>query len=102
MSYARIAVIHFQPGTDADALVASVKPRLLAMVSEQPGFLSYAMVRTGASTVTAITMWETRDQAEQGILLAEQFNRDAVGSAIASVDASSGEVMIQEHAHIPA
>src|SRR6516165_1786551 len=26
MSYARIAVIHFQPGTDADAIIASVKP----------------------------------------------------------------------------
>ena len=104
MSYARIAMIHFQPGTDLDALVASVKPQLLAMLREQPGFVSYAMVRTDASTAstTAVTMWETREQAEQGVLHAEQCNCEAVGSAIASVEASFGEVIIQEHAQIVA
>jgi hypothetical protein len=83
MSYARIAVIHFQPGTDADAIIASVKPGCWKL-RKQPGFVSYAMIRTNASTVTAITTWEAREQAKQGVLLAAQFNREAVGSAIAS------------------
>jgi hypothetical protein len=102
MSYARIAVIHLQPGTDTDATIASVKPRLLEMLRKQSGFVSYAMIRTNSSTVTAVTTWASREQAEQGMLLAEQFNREAVGSAIASVEASFGEVIIQEHARIPA
>jgi hypothetical protein len=33
MSNMRMAVIHFQPETDADALLASVKPRLLEMIA---------------------------------------------------------------------
>jgi heme-degrading monooxygenase HmoA len=102
MSYMRIAVIHFQPETDADALLASVKPRLLEMLRQQTGFVSYAMVGTDASTVTAITMWETREQAERGVQLAEKFNQEAAGSAIASVDASMGEVIIEEHTRVPA
>ena len=48
MSYMRIAVIHFQPETDAAALLASVKPQLLEMLRQQTGFVSYAMVRTDA------------------------------------------------------
>jgi ethanolamine utilization microcompartment shell protein EutL len=97
MSYARIAVIHLQRATDADAMIASVKPALLEMLRKQPGFVSYAMIRTSTSTVTAVTIWEAREQAEQGVLLAEQFNRDGVGSAIAAVEASFGEVIIHEH-----
>ena len=91
MSYARIAVIHFQPGTDADALVASIKPHLVETLHEQPGFVSYAMARTDSSTVTAITMWEACDKAEHGVLHAEEFNRNAVDSALASVESSFGE-----------
>jgi heme-degrading monooxygenase HmoA len=102
MSYARIAMIHFQPGTDLDALISSVKPRLLQMLREQAGFVDYAMIQTNAASVAAVTTWETREQAERGVALAEEFNREAAGSAIAAVEASLGEVLIQEHAHIPA
>ena len=66
------------------------------MLRQQTGFINYTLVRTGEHTVTAVVTWETREQAEEGFKRAEEFNRQVAG--IVSVDASFGEVILEEHA----
>jgi heme-degrading monooxygenase HmoA len=95
MPYARAAIVRLKQSGDLDEVVHRVQDRV-AMLRQEPGFLSYTAIQTHADEVIAITLWESREQAEAGSHTSEQWNRQNVASLLESTEAFLGAVLIHE------
>src|SRR5438105_14339193 len=64
-------------------------------LSEQPGFLGYHLIASGADEVVSVTLFEGEEQAVHSNELAARFVRDRLQAfQLNVVSAISGEVMI--------
>lgn len=97
MPFARAAVVRFKPGSDVEGVVRRVRERV-ATVRHQPGFLNYTAIKTSDDEAITLTLWETREQAEEGARSAERWNRENVAPLLESAEAYLGEVLIYEPA----
>jgi heme-degrading monooxygenase HmoA len=97
MSYARVALLRFKPETDFDD-IRSKAEQVVTHLRQQPGFLSYTAMRAGDDIAIVLTVWATREQGEQGVTAAEQWNRQNLGALVASVQGYFGEVILQQQA----
>jgi heme-degrading monooxygenase HmoA len=98
MPYARAAIVRFKQSGDVDEAVRRVRERVM-LLQRQPGFISYTAIQTRANEVIALTLWQTREQAEAGARSTEQWNREHVAPMLESSEAHLGEVVIHEAAH---
>lgn len=97
MPYARAAVVRFKSGSDVAGAVQRVRERV-ATVRQQPGFINYTAIKTSDNEAIALTLWETREQAEEGARSADRWNRENVAPLLESAEAYLGEVLIYEPA----
>ena len=95
MPYARAAIVRLKESSDLDEVIHRVQDRL-ALLRREPGFVSYTAIQTRADEVIAITLWESREQAEAGAHMSEQWNRQNVASMLESTEAFLGAVLIHE------
>ena len=93
MPYARAAIVRLKQSSDLDEVVRRVQERV-ATLRRQPGFISYTAIQTRANEVIALTLWQTREQAEAGARSTEQWNREHVAALFESSEAFLGEVLI--------
>lgn len=102
-NYGRVGFYTFQPGT-LDPLIDKARAELVPMTRRQPGFLRYAVVRTGADSVVSLSAWEAREQSEQAAQQLAGWVRENFGPGLLSVDNYIGEIVLSEWSadHLPA
>jgi heme-degrading monooxygenase HmoA len=97
MPYARAAIVRLKRSSDLDEVVRRVRERV-ATLRQEPGFISYTAIQTRADEVIALTLWETREQAEAAAQRTERWNREHVAALLESTEAFLGAVLIHEGA----
>lgn len=91
MTYIRLALYRFQPGT-VDEVIRRGEKELLPMFREQDGFVAYEVVRTGQDTGFAINTWSAREQAEAASARAQGWMREHFAPVLVSAETHVGEV----------
>ena len=94
MQYARIAVYKAKPGSTltADETIRRSQTGMLPIFRNQPGFVSYGIVKTGPDSVISISFWQSRRQAEAAVQLAASWAKDNVAEMSESVQNYVGEL----------
>jgi len=85
------------PTMSADQMARRVEEELLPKLSKLPGFISYSVIDTNDRTLATISLFETREAAEQSTRAAKAWlkkNREAMGEPKLRV--TTGEVKLQK------
>lgn len=104
MAHARVVVYTFKAGTAGEA-VSKAEREVLPMLRNQPGFISYTIVRSGDDTAVSFSMWDSKRQAEEANRVTGAWVQENLSRSLVSVDRHMGEVAFTFppiHAHIPA
>ncbi len=91
MPFARIAHFQYQPET-LDNTIALVKASLLPLFQKIPGFISYTIVKYDSDRGLSIVKCQTRDQADEALKRAAEWNRVHARETTLSLEAFIGEI----------
>lgn len=65
-----------------DVIALAAKEQFFPLFERLPGFVSYTLVDTGGNTVTSVTIFETRTQAEAGNLAVRDLIRQVLSQVV--------------------
>lgn len=99
MSYARVGIFRFKPGT-SDEMMRTTQENAFAMLSRLPGFIFYHAVRTGEGRAVSISSWETEAQAKEAVRMMDEWIDRSVPSLLTESDVFVGEVSVEEAAPV--
>jgi heme-degrading monooxygenase HmoA len=91
-TYGRIGFYSFKPGS-FDSLLDKGRAELPALMEQQPGFLRYAVLRTGPDDIASLSAWETREQSEAAANRLVGWVRENFGENLVSAEGLIGETM---------
>ncbi len=91
MRHARIGFYKFAPGK-ADEALSKAEKGMFAIYREQPGFVSYHLVKTGPDAGVSISTGESAQQAEAASGLAAGWVRENIAPLVETVWNHTGEV----------
>lgn len=94
-NYGRIGFYSFKQGT-LDPLIEKARAEPVPMTQQLPGFLRYALVRTGPDSVASLSAWETREQSAQAAQQLAGWVRENFGPGLLSVDNHIGEIVLSD------
>jgi len=95
MAYARAAIVRLKRSSDLDEVVRRVREHV-ATLQRAAGFISYTAIQTRTDEVIALTLWDTREQAEAAAQQTEHWKREHVAAMLEASEASLGAVLIHE------
>jgi heme-degrading monooxygenase HmoA len=95
MPYARAAIVRLKRSSDLDEVVRRVREHV-ATLQRAPGFISYTAIQTRDDEVIALTLWDTREQAEAAAQRTERWKQEQVAAMLEASEASLGAVLIHE------
>ena len=72
MRYTRLATYDMVKGTFPE-LVSLADKGILPIFAREPGFVDYGLIDAGQNKVVSISIWETREQAQKAVTLAQTF-----------------------------
>ena len=72
MRYTRLATYKLTNGTFPE-LVGMAEKGILPIFTREPGFVDYGLVDAGQHKVVSISIWETREQAQKAVTVAETW-----------------------------
>jgi heme-degrading monooxygenase HmoA len=81
MEYLRVATYTINKGTFREIADLAYEG-MLPTYQRQPGFIRYGLADVGDRTCLSISLWETHDQAEAAVPVAETWVRDHMGDRI--------------------
>ncbi len=93
--HARIALYKVKPGS-ADLVTQKARTGMLPIFQQQPGYVSYAGVQTGADSVVSISSWDTAEQADRAVLSAAEWVKSNIAEHVVSVENHVGSVAFWE------
>lgn len=93
--YGSIVTWQFKPGT-YDQVSSEIRERFVPALTQQPGFRSLSIIRTGEDAVTTIIVYDSQEHAESSFPLMATMVRERIGSQIADMQRSAGEVVSEE------
>ena len=91
MQYVRVAVYKARPGT-VDEMARRAEAGMLPIFRNQPGFVAYGIVKTGADEGISLSVWETREQAEKAVQAAAEWVKDNLADIAESVQNHVGDL----------
>jgi hypothetical protein len=94
-NYIRSGFYTFKPGT-LDPLIEKSRQELPPLMQRQPGFLRYAVVRTGPDSIASLTAWETRAQSEAAAQQLVGWVKENFGANLVSAEDKIGEVILSD------
>jgi len=94
-NYIRAGFYTFKPGT-FDPLIEKSRQELPQLMQRQPGFLRYAVVRTGSDSIASLTAWETRAQSETAAQQLMGWVRENFGTDLVSAENKIGAVILSD------
>jgi heme-degrading monooxygenase HmoA len=93
MAYARIGLYTVKPDT-LDGILTRAAAELVPQTRQQPGFLRFFTIRTGEDSLVSVTVWQSKEQAEQAAERHSSWGRAAMGASLVKVDNHVGEMII--------
>jgi len=86
--------LHERP---SDQIDQRVREGFVPLIARLPGFVSYNLVRSTDGTMVSISVFETREAAEQSTRLASDWAHDHVPSLVRNAPVIlSGEVIVSQ------
>jgi predicted ester cyclase len=99
MPYARVSFFQYKPGTLKDA-IAKAEQKLVPLLRQQAGFLSFSVVARKDDMGLAITSWQTRENAEAGMQQVGRWADENLGALRLAGEAFLGEVRLDIEASL--
>ena len=94
-TYGRIGFYTLKPGS-LDPLIEKAREVMPAPITQQPGFMRYAVLRSGPEEITSLSVWESREQAEASAKHLVGWMHDNSSSEVTSADNLFGETIVSE------
>ena len=91
MQFTYIEIMKVKPGTMAETL-RKTETELLPLYRQAPGFVAYTIARTDEVSATALSIWQTREQAEHARAVREAWIRQGTLSSIATLQHAIGSL----------
>jgi hypothetical protein len=95
--YVRIATYDIKDGTFQE-LAELAREGMLRTFQEQPGFIRYGFADLGDSKCVSLSLWETHQQADASVPVAERWVREHVGDKVELRSTQIGDLAFFEGA----
>ena len=90
-THGRVAVYKFKPGA-ADQVIAKARSGFLPLLQGQPGFVRYAVVKTGDDSGISYSGWRSKEQADAAVASAASWVKQNLADLVVSVENHVGEM----------
>ena len=101
MRYTRISNYDLIKG-DFTELTDLVEKGILPMFVKEPGFVDYGLVDAGNHKVVALSIWETREEAQKSAAIAGTWVKDNMGDRVRLLNTTIGELSLFHGAPVAA
>ena len=101
MRYTRLATYELVKGTFPELTVMAEKG-ILPMLHKEPGFVDYGLVDTGQSKIIAISIWETREEAQKSATVAATWVKENIADRVRLVTSYIGDLALFHGAPVAA
>lgn len=96
MSFARVGMFHFQPGT-TDEVIREIQENACDYLRSLPGFISYVAIEGEGARGASVSVWHSREAADDATKRMDEWIRHTASHAVLiSSDVFVGEVTIEE------
>jgi heme-degrading monooxygenase HmoA len=93
MRFTRISTYDVIKGDFAE-LTGIVEKDLLPQFIKEPGFVNYGLVDTGNHKVVALSIWETREQAQHSASMAANWVKENFADRVRLLTTSIGDLAL--------
>jgi hypothetical protein len=93
MRYTRLSTYDIVNGTFPD-LTSVVEKGMLPQFAKEPGFVDYGLVDIGDHKVVAISIWETREEAQNSIAMAAKWVRENISDRVRLLTTQVGDLAL--------
>ena len=91
MQFIYIETMKVKPGTMTETL-RKTESELLPLYRQAPGFVAYTIAKTDEVSATALSIWQTREQAEHARALREAWIRQGTLTSLATLQHAVGSL----------
>ncbi len=93
MRYTRLSTYEITSGT-FDDLTGIVEKGMLPIFAREPGYVDYGLVDVGNHKVIAISIWETREEAQHSAAMAATWVKDNIADRVRLVTTQIGDLAL--------
>jgi hypothetical protein len=93
MRHTRLSTYELVSGTFPE-LTGIVEKGILPQYEAEPGFVNFGLVDVGDRKVVSISMWETREQAQESAVLASKWINDNIADRLRLTNTQIGELAL--------
>jgi hypothetical protein len=93
MQYTRLSTYDLTKGT-FDELTGIVEKGILPTFVKEPGFVNYGLVDAGNNKVVAISIWETREEAQTSSGMAATWIRENIADRVRLLTTQIGNLSL--------
>lgn len=93
MRYTRLATYDIVKGTFPE-LTGIAEKGILPLFVNEPGFVDYGLVDAGNHKVVAISIWETREQAQMSATTAANWIKETIADRVRLVTTYVGDLAL--------
>jgi hypothetical protein len=101
MRYARLSTYDIVKGS-FDELTALTEKGILPLFVKEPGFVDHGLLDVGNNKVVAISIWETRDEAQKSAGMAATWVQSNIADRVRLVTTSIGNLALFHGAPVAA
>jgi hypothetical protein len=101
MRYTRLSTYDIVKGTFPE-LTAIAEKGILPMFVKEPGFVDYGLLDAGNNKVVAISIWETRDEAQKSAGMAATWVKENLADRVHLVTTQIGNLALFHGAPVAA
>jgi hypothetical protein len=91
MQFTTVDLVKAKPG-QMDETLRKAEAELLPLYRQSPGFVAYTIAKTDEVSATALSIWQTREQAEHARKVREDWEREGTSTSIDSVHTAIGSL----------
>ena len=93
MRYTKLSTYDLTKGTFPE-LTGMAEKGILPLFAKEPGFVNYGLVDAGDHKVVAISIWETREQAQRSDHMATTWVKENIADRVRLVTTYIGELAL--------
>lgn len=101
MTYTRISTYDMTKGT-FDELTGMAEKGILPIFAKEPGFVNFGLADMGDHKVVSISIWETREAAQNSVVVAATWVRENISDRVRLVTGHVGNLALFHGAPVAA
>ena len=91
MQFTYVEIVKVKPG-HMDETLRKAEAELLPLYRQAPGFVAYTIANTDEVSATALSIWQTREQAEHARKIREDWVKEETAASIESFQNAIGSL----------